>query len=34
VYVATDSGGPQGLHFANNLFHPGTAGIANVDLKP
>ena len=25
-------GVPQGLHFANNIFHPGTDGVANVDL--
>ena len=24
--------GPQGLHFTGNLFHPGTAGIANREL--
>jgi hypothetical protein len=23
---------PQGLHFSNNLFHPGTEGVANIDL--
>ena len=34
VYVAAGPGGPKGLHFSNNLFHPGTAGIANVELKP
>jgi len=34
VLVANGHGGPKGLHFANNLFHPGTAGVANVELKP
>jgi Right handed beta helix region len=23
---------PRGLHFANNLLHPGTQGVANVEL--
>jgi len=26
--------GPKGVHFSGNLFHPGTAGVANVELKP
>ena len=34
VYVATGHGGPVGIHFANNLFHPGTSGMANIELKP
>jgi hypothetical protein len=34
VYVSTKPGGPKGLHFSGNLFHPGTAGVANVELKP
>ncbi len=25
---------PRGLHFSNNLLHPGTQGIANIDLPP
>lgn len=25
---------PRGIRFSNNLFHPGTAGVANVELKP
>ncbi|MBN1341650.1 MAG: right-handed parallel beta-helix repeat-containing protein [Phycisphaerae bacterium] len=25
---------PRGLHFANNLLHPGTRGVSNVDLRP
>ncbi|MEW6360310.1 MAG: hypothetical protein AB1696_28510 [Planctomycetota bacterium] len=28
------SGDARGLHFSNNLLHPGTQGISNVDLKP
>lgn len=24
----------KGIHFSNNLFHPGTAGVSNVELKP
>ncbi len=34
VLVAPDSGGPRGLHFANNIFHPGSDGVSNVELKP
>jgi hypothetical protein len=34
VIVSKSPGGPKGLHFSNNLFHPGTAGVANVELKP
>jgi nitrous oxidase accessory protein NosD len=25
---------PQGLHFFGNVFHPGTAGMCNVELPP
>lgn len=25
---------PRGLHFADNLFHPGSAGVSNVELTP
>lgn len=25
---------PVGLHFSNNIFHPGSEGISNVELKP
>lgn len=25
---------PEGLHFSNNIFHAGTAGVSNVELKP
>ena len=31
VVVARDA---QGLHFSNNLLHPGTKGISNIVLKP
>lgn len=34
--VIIDQGptGPKGLRFANNIFHPGTRGISNVELTP
>lgn len=32
VVIAGGENGPRGLRFANNLFAPGTGGIANVDL--
>ncbi|MBX7257760.1 MAG: right-handed parallel beta-helix repeat-containing protein [Candidatus Hydrogenedentes bacterium] len=25
---------PQGMHFADNLFHAGTAGVSNIELTP
>ena len=25
---------PRGLHFSNNLFHPGSKGVANIELPP
>ncbi len=25
---------PDGLHFSNNILHPGTEGVSNVELKP
>ncbi len=34
VRVTDGPFGPKGLHFSGNLFHPGTAGVANVELKP
>jgi hypothetical protein len=34
VLVAGGANGPRGLHFSNNLLHPGTAGVANKDLSP
>lgn len=36
-YAVIISGGPnapQGLRFSNNLFHPGSAGVSNTELKP
>lgn len=34
VIVAGGPNGPKGMHFSNNLLHPGTQGVANVELKP
>ncbi len=34
VRVGDGQFAPRGLHFSDNVFHPGTAGIANVELKP
>lgn len=34
VIIAGGSGAPRGLHFSNNLFHPGTQGVANSELPP
>lgn len=34
VIIAGGENAPRGLRFANNLFHPGTAGIANRELVP
>jgi len=34
VYAVRVSPDAKGLHFSNNLFHPGTGGISNVELKP
>jgi hypothetical protein len=25
---------PKGLHFSNNVFHPGSKGVSNVELQP
>ena len=33
VYVSKATNGPVGLKFSNNLFHPGTDGVANVPLE-
>jgi len=36
-YAVVIPGGPQAplnLHFSNNLFHPGSLGVANVDPLP
>jgi hypothetical protein len=34
VFVSREATGPRGLHFSNNLFHAGTEGVSNVELKP
>jgi len=34
VIIAGGPNTPRGLHFANNLFHAGTQGVANKDLPP
>lgn len=34
VAVGTGEHAPRGLHFSDNLFHGGTAGVSNVELKP
>jgi len=26
--------GPRGVHFSNNLFHPGTEGVSSSELRP
>lgn len=34
VIIPGGPSAPRGLHFSNNLFHPGTKGVANVELPP
>jgi hypothetical protein len=34
VIVETGGNGPKGLHFSNNILHPGAKGVSNVELKP
>ncbi len=34
VIIAGGPNTPRGMHFSNNLFHPGTQGVANIDLPP
>jgi len=34
VVIHPGANGPRGLHFANNLFPPGTQGVCNQDLPP
>jgi len=34
VVVEGGGNGPKGLHFSNNIFHPGAQGVSNVELKP
>ena len=33
VFIATNPR-PQGLIFANNIFHPGRSGVSNIPLEP
>ena len=34
VRVESGPTAPVGLHFSNNVFHPGVRGVSNVELKP
>ena len=34
VIIENGSNAPQGLHFSNNLLHPGTSGVSKKDLQP
>ncbi len=34
VRIESGPTAPKGLHFTNNLFHPGRDGIANTELPP
>lgn len=34
VIIPGGPNAPRGLHFSNNLFHPGTDGVANTELPP
>ncbi|MDG1898202.1 MAG: right-handed parallel beta-helix repeat-containing protein [Fuerstiella sp.] len=34
VIIAGGPNAPRGLHFSNNLFHPGSQGVANKELAP
>ena len=34
VVIAGGPDAPRGLHFSNNLLHPGTAGVSNKELQP
>ena len=34
VVIPKGPNAPRGLHFSNNLFHPGTKGVANIELPP
>jgi len=34
VVISQGPGGPKGLHFSGNLFHPGKDGVCNVELMP
>ena len=32
VRIASGERGPRGLKFSHNIFHPGTAGVSNIEL--
>ena len=32
VRIATGEHAPRGLHFSDNIFHPGTGGVSNLEL--
>jgi hypothetical protein len=34
VLIESGPTAPVGLHFSNNLFHPGARGVSNVELTP
>lgn len=34
VIIPGGPNAPRGLHFSNNLFHPGTSGVCNTELPP
>ncbi len=34
VLIEQGPGAPRGLHFSNNILHPGTEGVSNVELEP
>ena len=34
VIIPGGPNAPRGLHFSNNLFHPGTQGVCNIELPP
>ena len=34
VIIAGGPNAPRGMHFSNNLFHPGRDGVSNTELQP
>lgn len=34
VIIAGGPNTPRGMHFSNNLFHPGKDGVSNTELQP
>lgn len=34
VIIEGGANGPKGLHFSNNILHPGAKGVSNAELKP